>query len=62
MCLSSDGRELGVGVGVGVGAGGGGGVLEDPRNAYLVILIQELGGQSVSECKKTAGGEAYFAH
>ena len=45
-----------------MGVGGGDGVLEDPRNASLVTLIQELGGQSVSQCKETAGGKAYLAH
>ena len=34
----------------------------DAKDASSVILIQELGGQSVSQCKKTAGGKAYFAH
>ena len=37
-------------------------LLEDPWDGYVVILIQELGGQSVSECKKTAGSTAYIAH
>ena len=29
---------------------------------YVVILNKEMGGQSVSECKKTAGGKAYITH
>ena len=28
----------------------------DAKDAFPVILIQELGGQSVFQCKKTAGG------
>ena len=49
-------------MGLPVGVGGGSGVLEDARNASRVILIQELGGQSVAQCRETAGSKAYLAH
>ena len=37
-------------------------MLEDFGKALFASLIQGLSGQSVSQCKGTAGLEAYFAH